>query len=156
MNDAINEVFGIETNPAIAAKERIRQALMDCGQRQHAKAEAEQRRIAGVGRGVKRFSTQAAVDWGRRQGWLLMEREHYDHRTKRHHDCILGSDCVFKAPSVSKTILVQAAGKSERAEHYRRFEDRGGKTYCDTYGFTFIYLEFERGNADPVKREEWV
>jgi hypothetical protein len=103
---------------------------------------------------AKKFTTEYAVDWGKAQGWKLVERERYDARTNRHHDLAGGADVRFR-DSDGRVIFVQGAGKSERAEHYRRFDDRRHQLK-DFNSPRFIYVEFERGNKTPIKEEEWI
>ena len=103
---------------------------------------------------AKRFTTDYAVDWGKAQGWTLVERERYDARTERHHDLAGGADVRFR-DSAGRVIFVQGAGKSERAHHWQRFEDRRHQLR-DFNSPRFIYVEFERGNKTPIKEEEWI
>lgn len=111
---------------------------------------------------AKRFTTDAAVAWGRKQrekgapkNWVLIEREGYDHLTKRHHDCELGSDAIFD-DQVRGRVLVQGAGRGEKEAHRKRFLDRGGPDTCRRRGARFVYVEFVRGNPEPVLLEWWV
>lgn len=103
--------------------------------------------------GASRFTTQYAIEWARKQGWKILDRERYDPRTKRHHDLMLGVDALFESPN--GMVGVQGAGKSERAEHYRRFEERGGIQRANTLHVRVIYLEFVRGDKNPITVEEW-
>lgn len=127
-------------------KARIRAALEGHADR-IAKAETAK------GTGPKRFSTDYAVAWGRRQGWRLVDRERFDFRTKRHLDCLLGSDAMFS--SEDGLVLVQGAGTGQRAEHRRRFDARGGSSELARLKARFFYLEFERGCKEPAKMEVW-
>lgn len=140
--------FDVETY-----KRRVFNALAASQQAQIAEKEAEDRRAAGATKGATRFSTDYAVAYGRRQGWKLLDRERYDYRLKRHFDTLMGSDAMFEHDG--QVILVQAAGKSERKEHYGRFCERGGKETAARRGWRFIYMEFERGSKEPAKMEEW-
>lgn len=106
------------------------------------------------GPGATRFTTDYAIRWGRKQGWKLIERESYDYRTRRHHDCQLGTDAIFEGPN--GLIGIQGAGRHERAIHYQRFLDRGGPEKAALRHIQIIYLEFERGNFTPLKEEIWV
>ena len=101
-----------------------------------------------------RYTTQAAIDWGRRQSWRLVDRERFDVRTKRHHDVLLGCDALFHAPGIG-LVAVQSAGRYERTTHLERFERMGGKLAARDMGVVFRYLEFQRGNPDPVLDEVW-
>lgn len=127
-------------------KARVRAALEGHAARVVKQAES-------TGTGPKRYSTQACIDWGRQQGWRLLDRERYDVRTKRHHDLFLGADAMFE--SDEGLVLVQGAGKSERGPHRKRFEDRGGIERCKKLSCRFFYLEFERFTKEPVKLEVW-
>jgi hypothetical protein len=103
---------------------------------------------------VKRFTTQAAVDWGKKRGWTLIDREAYNFRTKRHHDTMIASDAIFEGPE--GLILVQGAGRYEREKHWEKFVARGGKEACERRKIAlFFYLEFVRGQEAPILIEEW-
>lgn len=103
--------------------------------------------------GVTRFSTDAAIAWGRSKGWKLLDRERYDARLKRHHDLLLGADAMMETDT--GVVLVQGAGRSERKEHRKRFEDRGGIAKAYKLGMKFVYVEFERGAKAPALEEWW-
>lgn len=100
-----------------------------------------------------RFSTDYAVKWGRKQGWTLIDRENYNHKTKRHHDLQLGLDALFDTPD--GMVGIQGAGRSEKADHLRRFTDRGGIEKARRRHIRVVYLEFVRGNRTPVLEEWW-
>ena len=117
-----------------------------------AEREADIRRAANPG--LKTFSTQYAVDLGKTRGWIKLDRERYDARLKRHHDLYFGADVLFNVPGKG-LVLVQAAGRSEVAEHRRRFERWGGAEKCREFGFRFLYVVFERGNKTPLLEEWW-
>ena len=130
----------------------VRQNLSDRYRSEMARlAEKEARKRPSAG--AKRFSTQYGVDWARKQGWTLLRREYYDARTKRHHDVDLGMDAVFD--DGESLVAIQAAGKSERAAHYRRFLERGGPDAAAKRRMRVLYLEFVRGNRTPVVVETW-
>lgn len=102
------------------------------------------------------FTTQYAIDWARKKGWKIIDRERYDVRTRRHHDLQLGIDVLCEDPkSEGGMIGIQAAGVGERAAHYQKFEDRGGITKANRRHITVIYVEFVRGNKTPVVEETW-
>jgi hypothetical protein len=103
---------------------------------------------------AKRYTTEYAIKWGRKQGWRLLDRERYDARLKRHHDLILGADAMFDGGERG-LVLVQGAGKSERAEHRRRFEAGGGEARCKALHISFVYIEFVREDYAPIKEEHW-
>jgi hypothetical protein len=103
---------------------------------------------------VTRFTTDYAVEWGRKQGWKLIERERYDHRTKRHFDLELGVDAIFDN-NVDARVGVQGAGKGERAKHRERFEQRGGETKARRRNLHVYYVEFVRGDKTPIVMERW-
>ena len=105
---------------------------------------------------VVRYTTDYCIKWGKRQGWTLLARERYDHRTKRHHDLTLGADALFSDGTTSQ-ILVQGAGKSERKAHRDRYLARGGDEKLLSLGWRFVYVEFDRhrGASDPILIEWW-
>jgi hypothetical protein len=122
------------------------------------KADAPPRKAA------KAFTTKAALDWGRKQGWILRDRERSTltktgagKMVRRTHDILMGSDLMFEDPTgqIRGMILVQAGGKGERTPHFKRFEERGGQATCRNMMATFIYAEFVRGNPEPVLVETW-
>lgn len=103
--------------------------------------------------GASRFSTAYAIEWGRKQGWKLIDRERYDARTKRHHDLMLGVDAMFE--TADGLVGVQGAGRSERKAHYDRFEQRGGVARAGKLHIKVCYVEFERGEKTPKVVEWW-
>lgn len=118
------------------------------------RAEKERKRADRRKTPSTRFSTDAAIEWGRRQGWKLVERESYDYRTKRHHDCQLGMDAIMSKPG-GQLVGVQGAGRSERLHHYQRFDERGGIAVAKVRNMEIWYIEFLRGNPEPVVKERW-
>lgn len=100
-----------------------------------------------------KFSTDYAVAWGRAQGWKLVDRESYDYRTGRSHDCQLGMDAIFD--DGAGLIGVQGAGKYQRKEHWDRFEARGGIEAAKRRHVRIIYLEFVREDTNPAQRQDW-
>jgi hypothetical protein len=131
----------------------IKNAIVGHGIRQGLIQEAEQKKAANVGKGNTRFSTDYAIRYCRSLGWKLMDRERFDYRLKRHFDTFMGSDAMFDTPD--GIALVQAGGKCERAEHYRRFVDRGGIEMAQKRHWEFIYMEFVRGSKTPILEEKW-
>jgi len=119
----------------------------------------------------KPFTTQYAIDWGKQQNchqhlvhadnfertaptkWKLIDRERYNHLTKRHHDLEGGVDAIFDAGDVR--VGVQGAGKGERLVHRQRFENRGGIAKAQRRGLHIYYVEFVRGNKTPILVERW-
>lgn len=101
-----------------------------------------------------RYTTQYAIDWGRAQGWRLRDRERFDARTRRHHDLMLGADAMFETPD--GLVLVQGAGRYERNEHRRRFEECGGADAGARMRVRMVYVEFARGCRVPTLIEWWV
>ena len=101
----------------------------------------------------KPYSTQYAVDWGKKQGWKVIDREAYNFLTKRHHDCELGMDVIFD--DGKGRVGVQAAGKSERKVHWDRFVKAGGAETAKRRSIRILYFVFERGNKAPLEIEEW-
>lgn len=99
------------------------------------------------------FTTQYAIDWGTKQGWKLIDRERFNHRTKRHQDLQLASDAMFEGPE--GLILVQGAGRGERKPHRFKFDERGGVAKAHHRHLKFVYVEFERGCKTPILEEWW-
>ena len=99
------------------------------------------------------FTTQYAIEWGRRHGWKLIDRERYDFKNKRHNDLQLGADAMMEGPD--GIILVQGAGRSEKAAHWSRFNERGGGDKARHRHLKFVYVEFVRGSKDPILTEWW-
>ena len=136
----------------------VRKKLADADRdREMRKAEAAARaakRKPRTGPPATRFTTDYAVKWCRRQGWKIIDRENYDFRNKRHHDLQLGVD-VLADDGGQGMVGVQGAGRGERKEHYERFEKAGGVAKANRRGVRVIYLEFERGNYEPILREDW-
>lgn len=100
------------------------------------------------------FSTDCAIAWGKRQGWTLLDRERYNHKTKRHADLQLGMDAMFESPT--GLVMVQGAGRHEKREHLDRFMQRGGPEKARRRHLAIYYVEFERGNREPLLVECWV
>lgn len=117
------------------------------------KEERRQQKLMSGQRPVTRFSTQYAIEWGRGQGWKLVDRERYDARLRQHHDCLMGSDALFE--SDQGLVCVQGAGQYERGPHWQRFLLAGGSGRCQLLMVRFVYLEFVRGDKDPRKLEWW-
>lgn len=107
---------------------------------------------------VPNFSTSYAIKWGRAQGWRLVEREAYDFRTKRHHDCQFATDAIMRLP-IGKLAGIQGAGRSQRADHRRKFDQYGtgpyGSELAKAQGIEIWYLEFDRGSPEPILLERW-
>lgn len=103
--------------------------------------------------GAKRFTTDYAIEWGRKQGWKLVEREGYDFRTQRHHDTMLGTDAIFD--DGDGLVGIQGAGKGEKTPHYQRFIERGGPEKAKRRSIRIFYVEFVRGNKTPILTEQW-
>lgn len=101
-----------------------------------------------------RFTTDYAIEWGRKQGWKLIERERYDHRTKRHHDLEGGVDVIFDDMTDGR-VGVQGAGRHERLAHYNRFMAWGGPEKAKRRNLRIFYVEFVRGNKAPQVVEQW-
>ena len=101
-----------------------------------------------------RFTTDYAIKWGRAQGWKLIDRENYDHKNRRHHDLQLGLDALFDDGG-DGMVGIQGAGRNEKAAHYERFVSAGGTDKATRRHIRVIYLEFERGNFEPILREDW-
>ena len=132
----------------IMAQERVTHALRLRDQ----DAIDEGSKVKGLG--PSNFTTQYAIDWGRKQGWKLLQREGYNFRTKRHADLALGSDAMFESPR--GIIFVQGAGKGERTKHRERFDARGGVERGERLRAGFVYVEFVRESKEPITREWWI
>lgn len=118
-------------------------------ERLQAQPEKAPRKSAGT------FTTAYAIEYGLKQGYkTIVDRERYDYRTKRHHDCEGAVDVIFDDGNGGR-IGFQGAGVGERAEHYNRFMAWGGPTKARERKLRVTYLEFTRGNKTPVKVEEW-
>ena len=102
---------------------------------------------------AKKFTTEYAIAWGRKQGWKLVERESYNFLTKRHADCQLGMDAIFD--DGNGLVGIQGAGKSEYKAHWDRFEARGGVEVAQRRHIRIIYLEFAREDKKPIVRQDW-
>lgn len=98
-----------------------------------------------------RYTTDAARDWARAQGWRVMAREPFDFRTRRHKDLAGGSD-VCAIDGDGYRVWIQGAGAGERPAHRRRFEARKGQL---ARGERFVYVEFQRGGSAPLLVEWW-
>ena len=103
--------------------------------------------------GFTTFTTKYAIAYGRSLGWTLLDRENYNHRTKRTHDLMLGMDVMFD--DGNGLVMVQAAGRSERKAHWQRFEERGGEEKARRRQIRCLYWEFERGTKSPILEEQW-
>ena len=99
------------------------------------------------------YTTRYAIGWGRDQGWVLLDRERYDARLRRHHDLPLGADAMFE--SDDGVVFVQGAGRGERAPHWERFERAGGAERARKIHARFYYLEFKRDSRVPLVVERW-
>lgn len=102
-----------------------------------------------------RFSTQYAIDWARKQGWKLIDREWYDYRTKRNHDLEGMVDAIFELPGQDGRTGIQGAGRYQKADHFAKFEAWGGKEKALRRGLKVLYMEFEKGQKEPVLVEDW-
>ena len=103
---------------------------------------------------ASRFSTAAAIDWGKRQGWRVLAKEWHDRKTQRTHDAEFGMDVLF-INTTGRAVGVQGAGRYEREPHYQRFMQRGGVDEARRLNLEIYYLEFVRGVAEPVLKERW-
>lgn len=133
------------------------QAAIKCAEKEAAKLKRQRKASNGP---ATKFTTQYGLDWGRKQlkpdgkPWALIDRERFDPRTMRHHDLELACDLIFDGGN--GRVAIQAAGKGQRLDHYRRFELLGGPAKARTRFEAFIYLVFERGNKTPISREDWI
>lgn len=111
------------------------------------------------------FTTQYAVNWGRKQkkasglSWALIDRERFvksprDGVRSRHHDLMIGLDVLFDDGRPGM-VGIQAAGRNEKADHWKKFCARGGVEVAQSRGIRVFYMEFERGNPEPILTEQW-
>ena len=107
-----------------------------------------------VAKGPGRFTTDAAIAWGRRQGWTVIDREAFNHLTKRHHDLEGAVDVIFD-DGTGRRVGVQGAGRGERASHLARFIAWGGPDKARRRALRVLYAVFERGDPTPLEVEEW-
>jgi hypothetical protein len=114
-----------------------------------------------VNRGAN-FTTKYAKAWARRQGWKIIDEERSSAYQKdgkwlrRTHDLMIGSDLMVEVSGQPGMTLIQAAGRNERVPHWQRFLDRGGFERCLQRFCRFVYVEFERGNKEPIFTQWWV
>ena len=140
-------------NPRQDYKARIGRALADHFGIREEQLAAEQRKAQGVNaKGAKKFSTDYAIAWCKQRGYRYVEREHYVAMGPRkvHVDLAGGSDVY--ALDGAAPVYVQAAGKGQRAEHRRRFDERKWQL---PPGARFYYLEFVRDSRTPILEEVW-
>lgn len=105
-------------------------------------------------RGPKWFTTKASIAYAKSRGWTVLARETYNAHAKRLNDLVCASDILAAGPD--GVVLIQGAGKSQRKPHREKFEQRGGEAKVRSLGMRFLYLEFERGQEEPVLMEWWV
>lgn len=109
--------------------------------------------------GAKRFTTKYAIDYGSRRGWKLMDRERWNPWGRggkgSHEDVAFAADAIFLTPG-GRTVAIQGAGRHERTEHRAKFDELRGVEKCLEFNVEFLYLEFVRGNKEPVLLERWV
>ena len=107
------------------------------------------------------FTTKAAKAWGRARGWKLIDEERSTliqtnkGMMRKTNDLMIGADLMFASPDHVGLILVQAAGRYERAPHFARFQQRGGIKACAARACQFWYVEFVRGESEPALVEQW-
>lgn len=104
---------------------------------------------------ASQYTTKYAIEWGKSKGWEPIGREQstFERGFRRTHDAPLGSDSMMV--SDEGLVLIQGAGKGERAVHLQRFIDRGGPDVLKRMKARFYYVEFERGNKNPIREEQW-
>lgn len=101
------------------------------------------------------YTTSFAAEHARKLGWSIIAREQYDTGAKRHYDIVCGLDLLC-VTTTGKLVGIQAAGKGERAEHYRRFEDRRGPKKAAEKHMAVEYWVFTRDSKTPIEKEVWV
>lgn len=122
------------------------------------------------------FTTKAAKEWARAQGWRILHSESFDNRLNRTHDAWLGSDLACSVshsdPFMGRGIvLVQAGQKGEEKAHLAKSQELAQKWakhfgikpqdctlefVCQAHGWTFLWVEFSRGKKAPDRVAYWV
>lgn len=131
----------------------LRKRLSEYQEEHNAKMAAKKPKQTRINPGT--YTTQYAVDECRRRKWRIVDRERYDARLKRHHDLMLGMDLIVDDGGKG-LLLIQAAGKGERASHWRKFIERGGTENALRLGVRVLYWVFERHVPSPIEEEKWV
>lgn len=103
-----------------------------------------------------RFTTEYGCRWGKRQlrldcdrCWKLIEREHYNSRTKRHADLELGMDAFFDDGGPGR-FGCQFGQPDEEKAHARAFLERGGYELAARRGIRPYWVAFVRGRTEPA------
>lgn len=117
-------------------------------------AKREAKTMEPVKPAASRFTTQAAIDYGRSKGWRLIDRENYNHLLRRHRDTMFATDCLFDDGGIGM-VGIQGAGRWEKAAHWRRFVEAGGPENAKRRCVRVLYAEFVRDDPDPVLMEWW-
>ena len=128
------------------------------------------------GKTGKKYTTDAAKEFARNQGWKIVDSEEYNAHTKRHRDCVLMSDVLCLRLNKSgrvDVVLIQSAGKDEEKIHrdkceiasqqFARFlhvkpQECDLALVCQKLGWSFLYLEWTKlgnGHKKMVKQTWW-
>lgn len=122
------------------------------------------------------FTTKAAKEWARAQGWRILHSESFDNRLNRTHDAWLASDIVCSVPASDefgqrRIVLIQAGQKGEEKAHWLTSQalamvwakhlgvkpcDCTLEMVCQIHGWSFLWVEFSRGSKLPDKQVWWV
>ena len=122
------------------------------------------------------FTTKAAKEWARSQGWRILHSESFDSRLNRTHDAWLASDIVCSIPGEPPErprtlLLIQAGQKGEErahrinsdalaekwAKHFKvKPQDCTLEFVCRQHGWQFLWVEFSRGSKTPDSQVFWV
>lgn len=122
----------------------------------------------------KPFTTDAAKEFAKSQGWRIVDSENYDFRTGLRHDCFLKSDviCVWlNRAKELRFLFIQAGTKGEENAHRFNAEEQAQKLaellgikpqdctlelVCKRLGASFLWVEFSRGKKLPDRQVFWV
>lgn len=139
-----------------AMRARVLDALTRREHGQHTEQERLLKKEREGKRSPTRFTTKAMLEWAKRKGWGLVARESYNFRTGRTNDVAMAMDALFITDE--GLIGVQAGGRYQEAPHREKFEQCGGVQKAkERYRMArVIYVEFERGNPEPILEREWL
>lgn len=122
------------------------------------------------------FTTKAAKEWAKAQGWRILHSESFDNRLNRTHDAWLASDIACSVPHPDPfekrgIVLIQAGQKGEEKAHLAKSQELAQKwakhlgvkpddctleMVCQIHGWSFLWVEFSRGKKQPDRQVWWV
>jgi len=122
------------------------------------------------------FTTKAAKEWARAQGWKILHSESFDNRLNRTHDAWLASDIACSVPNSDPfekrgIVLIQAGQNGEEKAHLAKSQELAQKwaktlevrpqdctleLVCQIHGWSFLWVEFSRGKKQPDRQVWWV